>query len=257
MAYEDEGAMVEAVETPEPTEPAAIEEGAVEESTERPEVTEPEVEVDEPDEPSESMLDIDEVDVPQGKRSRDSAFAEMRRAREEAEAERDELQSRIEELERQARQEQLRQTAYEMGLNDDEVAQVLADAEAEEKRAAEEQRLSDENERLNQELMDIKVTQAMEQDLRKIQEIDPDIKSLDQLGDDFFNFIGAGLSGEDAYFALKAKEQKTAFGAAPSPGKANKAAVQRDYYTSEELDAMTPDEILANMDKVNRSLERL
>lgn len=256
MAYEDEGAMVEAVETPEPTEPAAIEEGAVEESTEQPEVTEPEVESDENGEPDESTSES-EVDVPEGKRSRDSAFAEMRRAREEAEAERDELQSRIEELERQARQDQLRQAAYEMGLTDQEVAEVLAEAEAEEERAAEEQWLTDENERLNQELMDIRVTQAMEEDLRAIQRIDPEIKSLDQLGDDFFNYIGAGLSGEDAYFALKAKEQKTAFGAAPSPGKANQAPVQRDYYTSEELDAMTPDEILANMDKVNRSLERL
>ena len=257
MAYEDEGAMTEAIETPEFTEPAAIEQGAADESAESPEVAAPEVSEDAPDEPIESTMEDFEADMPEGKRSRDSAFAEMRRAREDAEAERDDLRTQLEELQRQQREAELIQAAREMGLEDDEIQQVLADAEAEEQRAAEEQRLTDENERLNQELMDIRITQAMEEDLRAIRAIDPEIKSLDDLPDEFFTFISAGLSGEDAYFAMKAKEQKTAFGAAPSPGKANQAAVQRDYYTSEELDAMTPEEILANMDKVNRSLERL
>ena len=256
MPNEEAGAMVDAIETPEPTEPAGIEDAAAE-AAEQPEVIEPEADTDEYGEPSESMLDQDEADVPEGKRSRDSAFAEMRRAREEAEAERDELRSRIEELERQDRQNQLVQAAIDMGLTDDEIEEVLAEAEAEEKRAAEEQWLTDENERLSQELLDIQIDRAMEEDLRAIQRIDPEVKSLGELGEDFFKYIAAGLSGEDAYFAMKAKQDRTAYGAAPSPGRANRASVQRDYYTSEELDAMTPEEIRANMDKVNRSLERL
>lgn len=257
MAYEDEGATVETVETPEFTEPAAIE-GAVEESTEQPEITEPEAEVDEPDDfPDESILDPNEADVPEGKRSRDSAFAEMRRAREEAEAERDDLLSQIEELQRRERQNELIRAAEDMGMTDEEIAQVLKEAEAEEEREAEHNRLTDENERLNQELMDIRITQEMERDLREIQKLDPSVKSLDDLDDDFFTFKSAGLSGEDAFLAMKYKQEKTAFGSAPVMGKANPAAVQRDYYTSEELDALTPEEILENMDKVNRSLERL
>ena len=258
MPNEELGAMAEPIETQEATDPGTVEQGAVEEPTEQPEIAEPEVSEDAPDEPNESELENEEVgDIPQGKRSRDSAFAEMRRAREEAEARAEELQSQIAEFQRREREAELIKAAEEMGMTDDEIAQVLAEAEAEEERQAEQDRLTDENERLNQELMDIRITQEMEKDLQAIQKLDPSVKSLDELPDDFFTFKSAGLSGEDAYLAMKYKQEKTGFGAAPVIGKANPASVQRDYYTSEELDAMTPEEILANMDKVNRSLERL
>ena len=52
-------------------------------------------------------------------------------------------------------------------------------------------------------------------------------------------------------------KQKNEIKPAPKIGKANQASVPRDFYTSEELDALSQDEILANWDKVQRSMDRL
>lgn len=196
-------------------------------------------------------------DIPQGKRSRDSAFAEMRRAREEAERQNSELQERLEALEREQREAELRSYAESLGFSDDEIEQVVADARAEEEREQAQANLEAENERLSEELLNIQVDKMMEQDLRDIQAIDPSVKSLDDLGEDFGNFVAAGLSGVDAYYAVMSKRERTQIKPAPSMGKANQASVPRDYYTSEELDALSQEEILANWDKVQRSMDRL
>ena len=265
MPNEEQGAVYDMTEFQDPTDPDAGEVDAVEEQpdTEPQEVVEPVDEADEPVEPNEESLESETVDVPEGKKSRDSAFAEMRRGREAAEAEVanlraqiEELQGRYQEVETQARQDEFLRAGREMGYSDEEIMQAWADEEESAQREAEMGRLAEENERLNQELINFKVEQAMKQDLLDIQAIDPSVKKLQDLGDDFFKFRAA-MDGVDAYFAVKAKQEKTAYGSAPIMGKANAAPVQRDYYTSEELDALTPDEIMANMDKVNLSLERL
>lgn len=255
-----------------------IYEGAVNDLTDMSEFTEPtedadtgadeaevssvETETQETTEPADSADAQDEEeqyeeDIPQGKRSRDSAFAEMRRAREEAERQNNELQERLEALERAQREAELRSYAESIGLSDEEIEQVVADAQAEEEREMEQATLKAENDRLSEELMNFQVDRMMEQDLRDIQAIDPSIKSLDQLGEDFGNFVAAGLSGVDAYYATMSKREHTQIKPAPAIGKANQASVPRDFYTSEELDNLSDSEILANWDKVQRSLDRL
>ena len=220
--------------------------------TEMQESTEPADTVDEQIEEEQA-----EEDIPQGKRSRDSAFAEMRRAREEAERQNSELQERLEALERAQREADLRSYAEGLGLSEEEIEQVVADAAEEEEREAERANLEAEIERLSEENLNYQVDRMMEKDLRDIQEIDPSVKSLDELGEDFGNFVAAGLSGVDAYYAMMSKRERTQIKPAPSLGKANQASVPRDYYTSEELDALSQEEILANWDKVQRSMDRL
>lgn len=240
----------------EPTEDADT--GAeVEETSETQETAEPAELADEQAEPAEEQEEETEEDIPQGKRSRDSAFAEMRRAREEAERQNNELQERLEALERAQREAELRSYAESIGLSEDEIEQVVADAQAEEEKEAERANLEAEIERLSEENLNFQVDRMMEQDLHDIQAIDPSIKSLDDLGEDFGNFVAAGLSGVDAYYAVMSKRERNQIKPAPKIGKANQASVPRDFYTSEELDALSQEEILANWDKVQRSMDRL
>lgn len=259
-----EGAVNDLTDMQEFTDPADAEETGAEEvdteqvdtDTEEQEFTDPAAEEDalgEADEESEE----NEEDIPQGKRSRDRAFAEMRRAREEAEKSRDELQSRLDELERAQKEQELRDYAREMGLSDEEIEQVVADANEEEERENEKKELEEKVQRLENELLEREIDEKMQRDLVDIQRIDPSVKSLDDLGDDFGQFIEAGLDGIHAYYAMKTMQERNKVKPAPPIGRANQSSVPRDFYTSEELDALSQEEILENWDKVERSMDRL
>lgn len=274
MADYIEGAYTEAYEGQEFTEPAEnaetgadeVEAEEVEAETEEQEITEPAAEEDaqgETDEESEE----NEEDIPQGKRSRDSAFAEMRRNYEEAERRNAELQSRLdaleqshedEKLEREAaeREAKIREYGESIGLSEEEIQQVIKDAEEEEARNREVEELRAEVERLQQENLDVQIDKMAAQDLKDIQAIDPSIKSLDELGDDFFSFRSS-MDGVHAYYASLYMKEKTSYKPAPAIGKANQASVPRDYYTSEELDNLSDEEMEENWEKVQRSLARL
>jgi hypothetical protein len=56
---------------------------------------------------------------------------------------------------------------------------------------------------------------------------------------------------------LKQADDATKPRGAYAPGKLNKAKQESEYYTSEELDAMSVEEIQANWEKVQRSMNRL
>ena len=260
MAELYEGAVNDLTEMSELTEPTedANEGAEVEETSETQETAEPAELADEQAEPAEEEQEQEEAeDIPQGKRSRDSAFAEMRRAREEAEKRNEELNARLLELERAQKEAELRQYGESIGLSEEEIQDVLADARAEEEKELARQSLEEENQRLNEELLNIQIDRQMAQDLADIQAIDPSVKSLDQLGDDFFQFIGGGMDGIHAYYAMKTMKEANSIKPAPKIGKANQASVPRDYYTSEELDALSQEEILENWDKVQRSMDKL
>ena len=111
--------MSEFTEPTEDAENTGADEAEVQETeveTETQETTEPADTADEQYEEEQT-----EEDIPQGKRSRDSAFAEMRRAREEAERQNSELQERLEALERAQREAELRSYAESLGFSDDEL----------------------------------------------------------------------------------------------------------------------------------------
>ena len=168
----------------------------------------------------------------------DAAFAEMRRQNQQ--------------LEREARmmREALStyfegETAEELSINANAYAQQRDPDEyrIEWEKQQDYERAILENETLKNQMLELEVDRRMESALRTIQEIDPSVKSLDELGDSFVNMIAAGLSDKEAYYATLAMNSKEKV-FAPSPiGKVSDNRVERDYYTSEEIDNLTDEEL--------------
>ena len=238
MSFE-ESAAIDAVEIdvedqevvePDETEP---EDTGVEE----PEVTDPESE--EPEKP--------------GKSAQDAAFAKMRRRAEEAERKWAEKEAEIEKMkaEKAAREAALANMdiddidaiAEHAGISRDEVLanfereQMAAEAEIESKEK--DQTIAAMQKRLDE----VEAEKLMAQDLAALQKIDPKIESLDDLGDDFVAYIGAGLTAEQAYYAIRGRELTTKSTPAKAPGKITEdAPPAKKFYTEEEVDNMTPAE---------------
>lgn len=118
-------------------------------------------------------------------------------------------------------------------------------------------RLKSENEELQNALLDREVDRLMAEGLREVQAIDPNVKSLEELGGTFNKCISAGLSAKEAYYAAKAVELKEKVYAPDAIGKVSANQGERDYYTSAELDNLSDEEMDANWDKVMRSMQRL
>lgn len=227
------------------------------ESVENQEVAEPETEALESAE-SQDVAEPETSEEPaeapksSGKTEQDAAFAEMRRKNQELE---NSNRMMMEALQR-----------YFDG-DDAEELSLAANAYAEQKSVDEYRdewehnqeflRLQNENEELQNQLLDAQVDRLMREGLREIQEIDPNVKSLDELGDTFGNFIRAGLPTKEAYYATKAMELKEKVFAPDAIGRVSDTKAERDYYTSAELDALTDEEMDENWDKVMRSLQRL
>lgn len=235
---ENENTNYESVESQEVAEPETDE---ALESAESQDVAEPESTEETPEEPKSF-----------GRTEQDAAFAEMRRKNQELE---NNNRMMMEALQR-----------YFDGEDAEELS-LAANAYAEQKSVDEyrgewEQkqeflRLQNENETLHNLLIDAEVDKLMREGLREVQEIDPNVKSLEDLGDKFGDFIRAGLPTKEAYYATKAMELKEKVFAPDAIGRVSDTKAERDYYTSAELDALTDEEMDANWDKVMRSLQRL
>ena len=241
------------------------------ESAESQEVAEPETEElesaesQEVAEPETSETPTEEVSESEagsfGRTEADAAFAEMRRQNQD-------LQSQLEDMARRNAAMSGALSRYFEGEDDDELV-INANAYAEERDPAEYreqyerdiefERLQAQNYALEEQLIDVEVSRLMQEGLRDVQAIDPSIKSLEELGDSFVDFIAAGLSTEDAYWAVKAKERDTKVLAPDAIGKVADTKSERDYFTSEELDALTDDDLNddAIYEKAMRSLQRL
>ena len=235
---ENENTNYESVESQEVAEPETDE---ALESAESQDVAEPESTEETPEEPKSF-----------GRTEQDAAFAEMRRKNQELE---NNNRMMMEALQR-----------YFDGEDAEELS-LAANAYAEQKSVDEyrgewEQkqeflRLQNENETLHNLLIDAEVDKLMREGLREVQEIDPNVKSLEDLGDKFGDFIRAGLPTKEAYYATKAMELKEKVFAPDAIGRVSDTKAERDYYTSAELDALTDEEMDENWDKVMRSLQRL
>ena len=211
------------------------------ESAESQEVAEPESTEETHEEPKQS-----------GRTESDAAFAEMRRQNQALEQSN---RMMMEALQRYFDGE----TAEELSINANAYAEQRDpdDYREEWEHNQEFARLQSENEELQNKLFDAEVDRLMREGLREIQEIDPNVKSLDELGQQFGNFIRAGLTSKEAYYATKAMELKEKVFAPDAIGRVADTKSERDYYTSEELDHLTDEEMDANWDKVMRSLGRL
>ena len=187
-----------------------------------------------------------------GKTAMDSAFAAQRRALQEAER-------RIAEMEAQsrAREEAFRKLtgdndgyinaiAENLGADPDE---VRATFDAENEVAKKDLEL----EALRKEVESVRADKEMQADLLAIQKIDPNIKSFEELGESFINYKQAGLTAEDAYYAIKAKEINTRAVPATPIGKVNNAPPEKDFFTREEVAAMSEDEQRQHYDKIINS----
>ena len=235
----------------------------IEESAEMQEVADPAEDVE-----SAEMQDIadpaeaestTEAPSDNGRTEADAAFAEQRRRIAELEERERSLNEQnaamIAALQRYFDGE----TADELAINANAYAEQRDPAEVREEyeRAREFEKLQRENEMLNDRLMNAEVDRLMREGLREIREIDPNVKSLDELGSQFADFIRAGLPTKEAYYATKAMEMKEKVFAPDAIGKVADTKADRDYYTSEELDHLTDEEMDNNWDKVMRSLNRL
>ena len=168
----------------------------------------------------------------------DAAFAEMRRQNQQLEREakmmREALSTYFE-----------GDTAEELSINAHAYAQQRDPDEyrAEWEKQQDYERALQENEELHNMMLEMEVDRLMRDGLREVQEIDPNIKSLDELGEPFVKMIGAGLTTKEAYYATLAMNSKEKV-FAPSPiGKVSDNRIERDYYTSEEIDNLTDEEL--------------
>lgn len=200
------------------------------------------VEVQEVAEPAEEVVTgAEEQEVAEPADKSDAAFAEMRR-----EIERLQLEN--------ARKDKA------LGLYfDGENKEVKAIAHAMGQDPADVQKAFDADAKISQleeTLQSERAERAMEKDLAEIQKLDPNVKSLDDLGETYANYIRAGLSGVEAYAAIKAKENLNTETPPKTIGNLSTAPVKKDYFTSEEVDRMSPSEQLANHEAIMNSMAK-
>ena len=228
------------------------------ESAEIQEVAEPETEAlesAETQEVAEPDKAEDSAEVAESKPQRtdsDAAFAEMRRQNQQLQRE---AQMMREALSRYFEGE----TAEELSINANAYAEERDPDEyrREWEREQDYERAIKENEELRNKMLDMQVDEMMRSGLREIQEIDPSIKSLEELGESFGKMIAAGLTSKEAYYATLAMNNKDKVFAPDPIGRVSDNRIERDYYTSEELDHLTDEEMDANWDKVWRSMDLL
>ena len=229
------------------------------ESAENQEVAEPE---------NEALESAENQEVAEPDTAEDSYEAEesVTRERTEADARFAEMRRQNQQLEREAQMMREALSRYFEGETAEELS-INANAYAEERdpdeyreeweRQQDYERALRENEALRNQMLDMEIDKRMREGLREIQEIDPNVKSLDELGESFVHMIGAGLSTKEAYFATLAMNNKDKVFAPDPIGRVSDNRVERDYYTSEELDNLTDEELDANWDKVMRSMKLL
>ena len=237
----DENTNIESAETQEVAEP----ETEALESAETQEVAEPESEAETTEEEA------------TGKTDADAAFAEMRRNLKALEKENEMMKSS---LGRYFDGE----TAEELSINANAYAEQRDpdDYRQEWEHNQEFEAVQAENEDLKEQLLNAQVEKLMREDLAAVQAIDPSVESLDELGDAFLKMrlnSEQPLSAEQAYYAVKAIELNAKVLAPDAIGKISDTKAERDYFTSEEIDALTDEELddPAIWEKVQKSLPKL
>lgn len=244
------------------------------------EVTEPTTDegVKEPEvtEPTEDTAEQKDTATEEVERDfeKDKAFAEQRRLREAAERERDELKAQHEEQLRKSEHDANKQAAINeisrigqlQGLTEDEIAELQEQAGEEFDTQAKIDQLESEKAALEQTNADLAVEQMMKSDLEALQKLDPNIKSIDDLGDTFLKLRTSTdengefiITPEQAYYAAKAYEGKleeTKPKAPEEPGFGDTSHGDKTFYTQEEVENMSQDEVMKHLKAINESSMR-
>lgn len=204
---------------------------------EAPEVAEPVVEEGaeetEPAEPSKS----------------DAAFAEMRRRAEEAER-------RAEAAEQMNREyddalglffQGDNKAAQARAYHDDlPLEQVIADMNE----ARESNNLKKQLEQVQSERDSLLFENLKAQDMRELEKAGYHVEKLEDLGDEYFAYRGMGIPAVQVYEGIQMKK-----GAPPKPlGKVQTASPDKDYFTRDEVEAMSSSERIKNYDKIRASM---
>ena len=177
----------------------------------------------------------------------DAAFAKMRRKNEELErklAEYDEALSYV--FEGEGDERVVKAKAFGEGKTEE---QVKAERELES--------LKSEKERLEEELENVEVERRMAEDLEIIKKIDPSVKTLLDLDPSFFQMIATGyVSAEEAYYACKAKADRGKVKTPEPVGEVKTSPEAKDYFTRDEVEAMSKADVKKNFDAIRRSMTK-
>lgn len=213
--------------------------------------------------PSESEEGVEEPEVADPaeevtKGPTDSAWAEMRRRAEEAERQAQEADERNQIMAEALGMYFPGEDPVEMAIQA-RAAALGVDPEVERERfeiEREKEQLAEQNQTLEEQLNQMKIERLMEQGLSEIKAIDPSVNDLSQLGADFPKYIAAGLTSTEAYFAVKAKEAKTKVNPPKPIGKVESAPADSDFFTREEVDAMSDEELDKNFAAIRKSMSK-
>lgn len=187
----------------------------------------------------------------------DATFAEMRRQMQEAQREAEDARAELAEMQAQ---NEARSSAFARLTGKDEDADIAALAEVTgmsedeiraEMEAAQESAQKDIRiQQLEDQINSVKAEQLMQADLERLRKIDPTLKSLEDLGDGYLEYMEAGLTPEKAYWAIKAEESANRKTPPKPPGTVATGTAKKDRYTDAEIDAMSSEQLRKNWKEV-------
>jgi hypothetical protein len=244
--------------------------------------TETDQEVVEPDESPEEGSNYEEVAKPQSEEVEQShednqRFQAMRHEIEDAQRERDEA---LRELEEFKAAERVKEEVYSDLIDDDDedFNSIMADAlgvsaEEVEARVAEKMeidRLKAENEQFRlekEEAMrreeEARANEDLTNQLAEVSKIDPSIKTVADFEEAFAglsntpsDYIGAGLTLQQAYWALRAERDDLQRTPPPEVGGVKSEAADVNYFSREDVMAMTSEERTKNWRLIRESQQK-
>lgn len=181
----------------------------------------------------------DEPKLPVRDFEKDSAFAKIRREMEQTKKQNEMLANTFQKFGFQGTPEEIidQANAYHTGKPIEEVRQQRV--QSEKIQQEELQRQAELEFYRNKE-----IERMMDDDLKRIQKLDPTIKKLDDLGDDYFNLIKAGLDAEIAFGAIQQKKIRETKTPPAEIGKVNSnSKIDKDFYTPDEVDKLSPSDL--------------
>ena len=120
------------------------------------------------------------------------------------------------------------------------VEDVRSAREAEEREKEEIRTLKAENTAFKQR----EAQRVFEEDLRTLRKLDPKIKSIDEMGRDFFVLRAQGVSTEVAYNAIRGAREAEKVVPPQKIGRINaQTKAEKDYYSGDELDRLTAEQL--------------
>lgn len=190
----------------------------------------------------ETEVESEEVATPQQTKEENRAFAEIRRAKERAEKQ---SQSFVD-------------IAKSLGFDGESADDVLVKMQAHakgttpevEKAIFDRDRQLETLEEENKAFKEAEYKRIVGADLAEIKKIDPNIKSIQDLGEKFITLRANGIDAVTAYNALASTTKKKAI---PQMGDIKPAEQEKTYFTRDEVKSMSYEEVKKNLDKIEKS----